>query len=176
MDGGDFACTIADSNCPVIEFKIGDTVLVSQQVETFADGSWGSISEVLSLPPAAVANESIAEVVISQGKFKEFLIDEFYIDYLGDDTFTPTASPSLILNPTKAPSNSPSLSPSTAPTHSPTTDKICKKNDTTGWTNGYRLKNLPKTEAPNGYEWHWEECAEECALHPGEYFIVSRYK
>ncbi len=40
----------------------------------------------------------------------------------------------------------------------------CSKYETTGWHEGTYIEILHVTKAPNGYEWKWEECAQQCVL------------
>ena len=172
-EGQDVACSIAEelpSNCPLIQLKLGSEILLSQFVETSADGSWGSISEVRGLPPTETALADVAEVIIDKAYHTEFLIDEFHIDYLGDQTYgptsTPTSLPTMPLRPTSTPTvatpQPTSASPTPQPTESPL-DGVCSKYTTTGWHGGNTIANLLPSESISGETWAWQECAKKCA-------------
>lgn len=96
LDGTDVACSSTDLSCaPLVELKLGSTALLSRRLETYADGStWGSLDETITIP-STVADESIAELVFDQSYYKEYLIDEWKITYLGSKTYSPSMSPTL---------------------------------------------------------------------------------
>lgn len=171
----DVTCASTDTSCaPQVIFRIGawpdNHDIVSLYVAT--NEAWGVVDEVITLP-SSIANESFAELVFDKAFGNEFLVDEWAITYLGSQTFAPTVSPTLNPTPlTRAPTESPSTSPISLPpaTQSPTmppimpNDGVCSKHSTTGWTSGYYAQILYTSQAPNGIEWEWRQCAKECAL------------
>lgn len=48
--GLDVACAETNNCAPRVNLTLGDTILLSQRVETFDDGTWGALDETIAVP------------------------------------------------------------------------------------------------------------------------------
>jgi len=78
--GLDVACAETNNCAPRVNLTLGDTILLSQRVETFDDGTWGALDETIAVPEN-IPDEHTVEVTIDNSEQNlDFLVDEWQIE------------------------------------------------------------------------------------------------